>query len=131
MMGVQTPPARSRSHEGAIVLGNLRLNLDAFRVTVDDVRVQLSVHEFDLLRELVERHDHVVSSDELTELLWQASGFKYRRRLAVLICRIRAKLDGAGPYHLESVRGRGYGVLSDLGFAGMRPDVESGEKSAS
>ena len=96
---------------GALTLGNLQLDLDCYRVHIDDHYAFLSALELDLLLALADRGEDVVLVDELTLLLWNATGSAYLPRLAVLVHRLRVKLAGSHPYRIRFIRGRGYGLL--------------------
>jgi len=92
--------------------GNLVVNFDNFHVFIEDEPVALSFQEFELLRTLLANLDRVISIDMLTRALWQDSGHTYVRRLNVVVHRLRAKLGSSRPYQIESVRGRGYGLIT-------------------
>jgi two-component system alkaline phosphatase synthesis response regulator PhoP len=92
--------------------GNLVVNFDNFHVSVEDVPVFVSFQEFELLRTLLANLDRVISTDALTRAMWQETGRTYVRRLNVVVHRLRAKLAGSRPYQIESVRGRGYGLVN-------------------
>jgi DNA-binding response OmpR family regulator len=108
------------SHAGRsiVTLGNLQLNFAIFQVRVAGKPLPTGKQEFDLLSEIVLRHDTIVSSAELSELLWGEAGPKYSRRQITLVHRLRAKLGAMDPYQLTSVRGVGYGLASAHGTAG-------------
>jgi DNA-binding response OmpR family regulator len=94
-------------------VGNIELDLSTFRVSVGARPANLSYQEFELLRHLAGFPDRVTSFSALSGFLWGSQGQKENRRLNVLVCRLRSKLAGSAPYRLETVRGRGYGLLSD------------------
>jgi DNA-binding response OmpR family regulator len=93
-------------------LGNLSIDAEAFEVLVGQRRVDLTYCEFQLLSALAKNRDRTVPYDVLCEALWSSGGPKQRRRLNVTICRLRAKLAGAFPYRVETVRNRGYGLVA-------------------
>ena len=93
-------------------LGNLEVNFDNFHVSIAEQPVLLSYQEFELLRAFLANIDHVISVEVLTRALWQATGHTYVRRLNVVVHRLRAKLLDSRPYQIESVRGRGYGLVT-------------------
>jgi DNA-binding response OmpR family regulator len=105
----------SAFEEDLIEVGNLTLNLANYRVTVADQQVELTYHEFDLLRLLASQANRIVDFRELTQALWQAAGHKELRRLNVLAFRLRSKLAASAPYAIETVRGRGYGLVKAVG----------------
>jgi len=95
-----------------ITLGNLSLNLGNYRVTVDGLPVEVTYYEFELLRLLAAQHDRVVPYHSLSLSLWRGAGRSAIRHLNVITHRLRTKLAGSRPYVIETVRGRGYGLLT-------------------
>jgi two-component system, OmpR family, response regulator MtrA len=93
-------------------VGNIELDLSTFRVSVGTRPTDLSYQEFEMLKYLAGVPDRVVSFSVLSNFLWGTQGQKENRRLNVLVCRLRSKLAESDPYRLETVRGRGYGLLS-------------------
>ncbi len=94
-----------------VSLGNLALNLGSYRASVDGESVELTYHEFELLRLLFARSDQIVPYEALAEAIWRSSGRGAVRHLNVVVHRLRAKIAGSWPYTIETVRGRGYGLL--------------------
>jgi DNA-binding response OmpR family regulator len=85
-----------------------------FRVRIAMRPVELSFYEYELMRVLGEQPDRILGYDTLTNLLWGGAGRNQTRRLQVLVHRLRVKLVGSHPYYLETVRGRGYGLVTRL-----------------
>lgn len=114
MVGVTSPIKEPLpQHEArSLVVGNIVVDLDGFRVMVEDVLIDLTFQEFELLRIFVSRPDSIILYDELAVALWGSVGNRKRLRLGVLLCRLRAKLSGSDPYRFETVRGRGYGLVA-------------------
>ena len=102
-----------------LTLGNVNVDLATYKVTVAARPANLTYQEFELLRYLVDFRDRVVSFDVLSGLLWGSTGPRETRRLNVLVCRLRSKLRNSFPYRLETVRGRGYGLI--VGAGGGEP----------
>jgi DNA-binding response OmpR family regulator len=108
-------PLAGRSVEQPLVsLGNLEIDGAVFRVRIAKRPVELSFFEYELMRVLSDQPDRILSYDTLTNQLWGATGRSQTRRLQVLVHRLRAKLVGSQPYNLETVRGRGYGLVTQL-----------------
>jgi DNA-binding response OmpR family regulator len=97
--------------EDLIRAGNIVLNVANYRVSVAGKPVELTYSEFELLRLLAAKLDRVIDFRELTEALWRGQGHREVRRLNVLAFRLRTKLARSGPYEIETVRGRGYGLI--------------------
>ena len=113
--GMTFDAGKDDSVDGELKLGNVSVDLATFKVTVGFRPANLTYQEFELLRYLVDFRDRVVSFDVLSGLLWGSTGPKETRRLNVLVCRLRSKLRNSFPYRLETVRGRGYGLLGGSG----------------
>jgi DNA-binding response OmpR family regulator len=115
--------------QGVYTLGNLTLNLDNYRLAIGEEVVDLTFLELELLRLLVLKPNAVIRYDDMTRMLWQRTNRASTRHLNVLIHRLRAKLAGSYPYAIETVRGRGYGLLrsreTEFAFAHSGASVES------
>jgi len=108
---VMTLPIRDTESQGVLTLGNLSLNLDNFRVVVSDRVVDLTYSELELLHLFFSQPDRVIPYEELTRVLWSNDERGSIRHLNVLVPRLRNKLVGSDSYVIETVRGRGYGLL--------------------
>ena len=108
------PASQPDPYSDLIEVGNLMLNLGNYQVTVDGQPVELTYHEFDLLRLLAANADRIVDFRALTQALWMTQGHKELRRLNVLAFRLRQKLNETHPFHLVTVRGRGYGLVKSM-----------------
>jgi two-component system OmpR family response regulator len=95
-------PARVRR------VGPLRLSPDDLTVTVDGRPVELTSHEFALLRVLVEHAGRVLSREQLLELARGSADDTFDRAIDVQISRLRAKLGESSRGLLKTVRGVGY-----------------------
>ena len=117
-------PGRITPPPSSLTVGNIALDLSTYRVSVESRPANLSYQEFELLRYMAGFPDKVASFDALSSFLWGTQGQRENRRLNVLVCRLRGKLAGSAPYRLETVRGRGYGLLS----RGSRSEPSQGRK---
>ena len=95
-----------------LVFGNIVIDAGTYSVSVDGRPVDLTFYEFELLRQFCYEANRIIDHDVLCDVLWSSKGQKERRRLNVAVCRLRAKLTDSQPYRLETVRGRGYGLLA-------------------
>ena len=98
-----------------LIFGNIVINPSTYKVLVDAQAVELTFCEFELLHRFCLEPDRIIDYDTLCQALWASRGPKERRRLSVAVCRLRAKLTSSEPYHLETVRGRGYGLIESAG----------------
>lgn len=104
---------RSRDEaQGDKVLRFHRLRLDPGerRVWKDEVPINLTGVEFDLLCTLARRPEHVFTRDKLLELAWKDTSYSIPKVVDVHIGHIRKKIedDPENPRFLETVRGTGY-----------------------
>jgi two-component system, OmpR family, response regulator len=85
--------------------GRVRLDLGGRRVWADEIPVELTATEFDLLAHLVRRPGRVFGRDELLAQVWGYNGAA-SRTVDVHVAQLRAKLGTASP--IRTVRGVGY-----------------------
>ena len=102
--------ARAGSH--TMSAGNLVQDLETFETRIDGRRICMTRQEFEILTLLVERKDTIVNQDTLCRAIWASAGPKEAKRLAVIISRLREELADSYPYVIETVRSRGYGLVS-------------------
>jgi DNA-binding response OmpR family regulator len=100
-----TPPLSD-----VLIVGPVRIDLAARRVTVDGRAVALTRKEFEILAVLARTPDAVVSYDRLILAVWQTS-FVGRHTLDVHVGSLRAKLDVSGL--VQTVRGVGYRLANE------------------
>jgi two-component system alkaline phosphatase synthesis response regulator PhoP len=98
----------STSDEERSVLSfkHVRIDVGAHTVTVDDVPVELTSIEFDLLRALAENRGRVLSREQLLEKIWGAEYFGEMRVVDVHLGHVRQKLGNENL--IATVRGVGY-----------------------
>ena len=82
------------------------INVGAHTVSVDDVPVELTSIEFDLLRALAENRGRVLSREQLLEKIWGADYFGEMRVVDVHLGHVRQKLGNESL--IATVRGVGY-----------------------
>lgn len=92
-------------------LGNLEFGPGDREVKVGGAPLALSAQEFALLRLLAARPGATVTYEALTLAIWGADGVEERRRLAVVVCRLRAKLVESRPFRVETQKKRGYRIV--------------------
>lgn len=88
----------------------LRIDPDARRVWKDEVEIELTAMEFELLLTLAKRPNRVFSREQLIELAWKHSYYGVPKVVDVHIGHIRKKIetDPARPQYIVTVRGVGY-----------------------
>lgn len=103
----------SDAREHLIEIGELRVDLEARRVWVDGVEVQLTRTEFDLLALLAAAPRRAFTRRQLIESGWGANWFGDEHVVDVHIGHLRRKLgdDAVEPRFIRTVRGIGYGMV--------------------
>jgi len=101
----RSQPAATAPALGATV-GDLAIDLDSRRVTVDGGTVELTRKEFDLLVLLVRRRGTVVGREEILRAVWETDWPGTGRTLDVHVASLRQKLRR--PELVRTVRGVGY-----------------------
>lgn len=89
--------------------GNLRVLIDQHKVLVEDVPVELTLKEFEMLRYLLENKGIVLTRDQLLTHIWGYDFDGETRTVDVHVRTLRQKLGDAG-HLVETVRGVGYRV---------------------
>lgn len=107
---------KHRDGEHAVTLGNVRLLPDAFQVWVNEVQLELSRKEYDILHYLMNRPNRMVNKNTLAESVWgdhidQADNFDF---IYAQIKNLRKKLkESAATIEIKSVYGFGYKLIEE------------------
>ncbi|WP_420963536.1 response regulator [Brucella sp. IR073] len=85
-------------------------------VSPDDVRVELTTAEFNLLETLVKSAQRVLSRDQLLELVGSNAVYGYDRSIDILVSRLRRKMEDnpRAPKLILTIRGGGYQFVPDV-----------------
>ena len=96
--------------EGAIEVGEVRLDADRRTATFRSEGLELSRKEFDLLRLLMDNAGSVVTRERLIDEVWDTNWFGSTKTLDVHVSGLRKKLgdDSADPRYIHTVRGVGF-----------------------
>lgn len=108
---VQAALRRATGHQSTRVLrhGDLKVDLDALRVTVKDDTMPLGQTEFKILQFMLTNPNRVFSREQLLDSIWGINNFVEERTVDVHILRLRKALRAHGINKLiETVRGAGY-----------------------
>ncbi|MFN8376449.1 MAG: response regulator transcription factor [Anaerolineae bacterium] len=95
--------------------GDIVVDLQAHTVTLRGQVVELRQKEYDLLVLLMSRMGHVVTRNELFDLVWGTDWLGDTRTLDVHMSWLRSKLedDPGAPRYVQTVRGVGYRFSSE------------------
>jgi DNA-binding response OmpR family regulator len=94
--------------ENCLVAGNLVLNLDKYELTVNNIEVELTFKEYELLKLLLENPDKVYSRNKLLSIIWGYDFYGGSRTVDVHMRRLRSKLELPYSDMLKTVRNVGY-----------------------
>jgi two-component system response regulator RegX3 len=102
--------AGEQRQEGAIEVGEVRLDPDRRSTSFQGDELELSRKEFDLLRLLMENAGSVVTRERLIDEVWDTNWFGSTKTLDVHVSGLRKKLgdDSAAPRYIHTVRGVGF-----------------------
>ena len=90
--------------------GRLKVNFERHDVLIDDVKIDLTLKEFELLKILIKNKGKILQRETLLDKIW---GYEYigeTRTVDVHIRYIRKKIeeDDKNPRYIETIRGVGY-----------------------
>ena len=102
--------ASSELSPGSLAVGDVKLDPDEHRVTIDGVDVALPLKEFELLHLLLANAGRVLPRETLIDRVWGSDYVGDTKTLDVHIKRLRAKveLDASQPDRIVTIRGLGY-----------------------
>ncbi|MDD4122109.1 MAG: winged helix-turn-helix domain-containing protein [Eubacteriales bacterium] len=90
--------------------GNLAIDLNRYEVRKNEIALELTLREFELLKYLAERENKVFSREQLLEEVWGYEYYGDIRTVDVTVRRLREKLedDSSDPKYIMTKRGIGY-----------------------
>ncbi|MDO5601923.1 MAG: response regulator transcription factor [Oscillospiraceae bacterium] len=99
--------------------GGLRLDEDLHEATLDGRTLELTLKEFELLRELMRQKGRTVPREELLQRVWGYAYLGETRTLDMHIGTLRHKLgdDAENSRYIKTVRGVGYRFVVNKGEA--------------
>jgi DNA-binding response OmpR family regulator len=94
--------------ENCLMSGSLILNLDKYELTVNNIEIELTFKEYELLKLLLENPDRVYSRNKLLSIIWGYDFYGGSRTVDVHMRRLRSKLELPYSDMLKTVRNVGY-----------------------
>ena len=88
--------------------GGIRVDKDAHMVSVDEVPVELSYKEFELLTYFMENPGMALSREKILNGVWNYDYFGDARTIDTHVKKLRAKLGEKGNRYIQTVWGLGY-----------------------
>jgi DNA-binding response OmpR family regulator len=103
------------TNQGNVNIGSLEIRPHEFMALLDGTPLELTVRELELLTALAERHDRIVSREELYRVVWGEPYRKSDRSVDVYVGKLRHKLEQARPglRLIHTHFGFGYRLSSD------------------
>ncbi len=106
--------ARRLGHQELLVVDDLMIDRDRRAVTRNDVPVELTAREFDLLAVLAERAGRVVTRFHILDAVWDGETDLRSNAIDVHVAKLRAKVDKPfGRDSIRTVRGIGFSLADD------------------
>ncbi|WP_254155625.1 response regulator transcription factor [Chryseosolibacter indicus] len=106
----------SASSASVLSYGDLKIDVDKRKVTLNNVRIELSPKEFDLITLLASNPGKSYSRKNLLNLIWGYDFEGYEHTVNSHINRLRSKIEGdvANPKYILTTWGVGYRFNEDL-----------------
>ena len=98
---------RAAASEDLIDAGGIVIDKAAHLVKIDDVPIDLSVKEFELLTYFVENQKMALSREKILNNVWDYDYFGDARTIATHVKKLRSKLGEKGNY-IKTIWGMGY-----------------------
>ena len=92
---------------GIVIYKNLKLDLDNYKVFVDDNEVILTKREFDILHELILNQGKILTREILMERVWQ---YEYIGNIRIVDNHIKNIRKKIGDDIIQTIRGVGYKI---------------------
>lgn len=98
-----------QDNQNALHVGNLSIDMEGYRVSINGQEIELTPKEVELLSYLVKNAGKVINREELLYKVWGYDYIGDTRAVDTLVKRIRQKVAKASPdFSIKSVYGVGY-----------------------
>ena len=104
--------ANNKTKGNIIKIGEISINKDTFEVYKNDLRIDISTREFELLKYLMENAGMVISKEQIFESVW-GSSYGDIGTVAVNIKSLRDKLQDKNKY-IITIWGYGYKFVREI-----------------
>ena len=98
----------SEKKSNLLEMGGIVLDKDAHQVYVDDVSIELSFKEFELLTYFMENPGIALSRERILNGVWNYDYFGDARTIDTHVKKLRAKLGDKGNLYIQTIWGLGY-----------------------
>lgn len=93
-----------------VTIDNLIIDIEKHVVHRDGIEFQLTLKEFELLRELVSNRGKVLTRNYLLDTIWGYDYYGETRTVDVHVRHLRKKIESEQHQYIETVRGIGYKI---------------------
>ena len=100
-------PEYSNQTSGLLEVKGIKMNLDTHRAYIDDIEVDLSKTEYDLLKYFLEHQGRICSRNLLLDEVWGIDVYVEDRIVDTYVKKLR-KFLGKRAHYIETVFGVGY-----------------------
>ncbi|SFS34172.1 response regulator transcription factor [Sphingobacterium wenxiniae] len=94
--------------ETELRFGNLQINVEQYKVSVNGEEVELSPREYKLLNYLVENRNRTVGRVQILNAVWGITFDNHTNVVDVYISYLRNKIEKNGDKYIHTVKGVGY-----------------------
>ncbi len=100
----------NNSENESLIIGDIELNPKSYKVVCNDIDINLSKIEFEILKLLMKNNNQVVTKSTLFDTVWDTIDSADENTLNVHISKIRSKLKKANPNkdYIETIWSIGY-----------------------
>ncbi|RDY26505.1 DNA-binding response regulator [Romboutsia weinsteinii] len=102
----------SCNNESFMTFEKLRLDLNTYSAQINDEVIELTLKEFNILKNLIEKYPQVITRESLLDTIWGYDYYGDTRIVDAHIKNIRKKISL--PY-IKTVKGIGYTLEKDIG----------------
>ena len=96
-----------KTEEAVVDIGGILINQSAHEVKIDDVSIDLSVKEFELLTYFITNRGVALSREKILNNVWNYDYFGDARTIDTHVKKLRSKLGEKGDY-IKTIWGMGY-----------------------
>lgn len=107
MARIKTLLKKELSESDELIFGQVKINLSAREVFIEDKKTELTPKEFELLKYFIDNKGIALSRDKILNAVWNYDYYGDLRTVDTHIKQLRAKLGNLG-YYISTVRSIGY-----------------------
>jgi len=104
---------RSKNIPEIIIINNLEINFKKYTAKKNNKQITLSTREFEILKYFVEKHDEIITREDLLNQVWGYDSYPNTRTVDAHIANLRQKIEDSSnePKIIITIYGLGYKLL--------------------